>query len=1540
MALASWTNQQIIDQLDSGYEWVGLTITYRFPATTAGLYSAFGDELVGFRAVGATTATQVRLALQTWDDLIPQTFSETSATNSNIEIAASSTGIDYAHAYQPDEGTVWFGSAYTSGINNLVGAAVGSYGFETYIHELGHAIGLDHMGDYNGGGAWTPSSYQDSTVYSVMSYFGPTGPLRSGEVASADWTSASSVEYNPQTPMLNDIMAIQSMYGVSLTTRTTDTVYGFNSNVVGNTAQLYNFSLNANPILTLFDSGGTDTLDVSGWSVPAVLSLISGTYSSANSMTNNIAIAYTATIENAVGGGGNDNITGNGGANALQGGGGNDTLAGGEGDDTLTGGAGSDSINGGGGNDTAVFTGTYASYSISVNGATGAFQIVDASGTDTVVAVELFQFSDQLRAAGQLLNSDTTAPTLATASPADNATNVSVGTNLVLTFSEQVQAGSGSIQIFNENGTLARSIAVTDATQVTFSGDHITINPQLDLTPGAGYYVIIPSTAITDLSGNAYAGISAASTLNFTTTSNSDTTAPTLTLTAPADNAIGVAVSSNFALTFSEPVQAGVGNIEIHNTAGGAIARTIAITDLTQVTISGNQVIINPGVDLAYNTGYYITMAAGVVRDAASNPFAGISGAATYNFTTVASSGADDYPSTSNTSGVVIVDGAVSAGTIGTVGDEDWFQVSLTAGVPYTFDLISTGLTDPFLYLYNAQSVQVASDDDSGDGTNSRITFTPSSTGIYYLDARGLGSAVGTYTLSARSGDDYPFNTSTTGVVPVGGSVAGSISFVDDLDLLKVSLVAGQSYLFALNSTGLPDPYLQLYDPALDLVEFDDDSGDGLNSRIAYTATTTGTYYLGAFDVGTGTGSYSLSATLVTDDFPWTTATTGVVTVGGAATAGAINYAGDLDLLKVTLAAGATYTFELTHTQGNALDPYLRLFDGDTTLVSYDDDSAGSNNARITYTATVGGTYYLGASDYASSTGGYTLSAALVDKTAPVLQSTTPVDNAASVAVASNLTFTFNEPVHAGSGSIVIHNSNGTIARSVVASDTTQVTFSGNTLTLNPTADLSYGTAYYVTIDAGAVVDTAGNAHAGIASTTAFNFTTLAAPVDDYPMSTATTGVVSIGLGSASGTINSANDGDMFKVNLVAGTTYRFDLTRTFSGLADPYLQLFTPGQVLAAYNDDGGVNGNARIDYTATISGTYYLAAWDYATGTGGYQLSAQVIQDDHPWLVSSAPKIQIGQGDGGVINFAGDGDLFSVDLNAGVVYRIDLTSGSGNNGLADPFLYLLDSNLATIAVDDDSGDGVNASMLFSPTESATYFLGAFDYGAGTGSYSINAVVAQTAQATNGNDTLTGTVGGDTIHALLGNDVLRGDPGNDVLDGGGGIDMAVYAGPRAQYTIGAAASSVVDQSGWDGSDTLTNIERLQFTDENLAFDMNGNAGAVAKILGAVFGSSFVTNPVYAGIGLAAMDAGMSYVQLMQAAIDVLPSHTNADVVNTLYYNLVGFYPDAASFATFKGYLDSGLFTQGQLGVLAADTSYNAANIDLAGLAQHGLAYY
>ena len=130
-------------------------------------------------------------------------------------------------------------------------------------------------------------------------------------------------------------------------------------------------------------------------------------------------------------------------------------------------------------------------------------------------------------------------------------------------------------------------------------------------------------------------------------------------------------------------------------------------------------------------------------------------------------------------------------------------------------------------------------------------------------------------------------------------------------------------------------------------------------------------------------------------------------------------------------------------------------------------------------------------------------------------------------------------------------------------------------------------------------------------------------------------------------------------------------------------------------------------------------------------------------------------------------------------------------------------------------------------------------------------------------------------------------------------------------------------------------------SDINVALDLSGNAGTVARILGAAFGRDTVANEGYVGIGLAYLDSGMSYEALVQLAIDVrLGAGANHPaIVDLLYTNIVGLSPLDADRDYFVGLLDRAEYTVAGLGVMAADIDINRNNIDLVGLSRQGLEY-
>jgi Ca2+-binding RTX toxin-like protein len=196
-------------------------------------------------------------------------------------------------------------------------------------------LGLGHAGPYNSTVDESTQQFgvYDTLLWSVMSYISPevtdAAFYDDYPVTGTSWgTTADDWGYRPTTPMIMDILAVQRIYGAPTTGPLAEggQTFGFNSNVDGPAGQYFDFNVNTHPIITIWDGGTGNKLDLSGFTADAVINLDPGTFTSCNGMVNNIAIALDTIIESATGGSGNDQINGGAGGGVLDGGGGDDVI--------------------------------------------------------------------------------------------------------------------------------------------------------------------------------------------------------------------------------------------------------------------------------------------------------------------------------------------------------------------------------------------------------------------------------------------------------------------------------------------------------------------------------------------------------------------------------------------------------------------------------------------------------------------------------------------------------------------------------------------------------------------------------------------------------------------------------------------------------------------------------------------------------------------------------------------------------------------------------------------------------------------------------------------------------------------------------------------------------------------------------------------------------------------------------------------------------------------------------------------------------------
>ena len=442
------------------------------------------------------------------------------------------------------------------------------------------------------------------------------------------------------------------------------------------------------------------------------------------------------------------------------------------------------------------------------------------------------------------------------------------------------------------------------------------------------------------------------------------------------------------------------------------------------------------------------------------------------------------------------------------------------------------------------------------------------------------------------------------------------------------------------------------------------------------------------------------------------------VILAGETTSGELESAGDRDVFAVDLQANTIYEMALT---GNTLsDPYLRVFNPDGSLLAENDDGDDGLDSVLRVNIPETGRYYVVADSYLSSEAG-TYSLEISYGTAA------PESGVRMFSVASSDRVIPGEITYGGAlNSYTVELSVG-----MLYTFSLRGVDSGVGTLIDPYLELFQNDEFInFSDDSGVGRDSLINFIPAVSGT----YTLVAS---DYSLTESGSYVLQIGsevyngppevagniatqasLEDAStvrGEINYQFDEDWFRVELQAGIQYSFALT----GLSDSLLKLFNSTGGFISFDDDGGDGTDSLLRFVPASDGTYYISAGGYADGdTGTYSLSmsSQIATEDSVSNVKQVGPLTLGTPVNGVLADEEGYDVYTITLSPGK-YRVTVQSGSGDDPLEDPLVFIDEDQFFLDGLfDDDGGTELDSLAEFTIAESmdAVIAVGGYD----TGSY------------------------------------------------------------------------------------------------------------------------------------------------------------------------------------------------------------------------------
>jgi Bacterial pre-peptidase C-terminal domain len=558
--------------------------------------------------------------------------------------------------------------------------------------------------------------------------------------------------------------------------------------------------------------------------------------------------------------------------------------------------------------------------------------------------------------------------------------------------------------------------------------------------------------------------------------------------------------------------------------------------------------------------------------------------------------------------------GQIASGNIEYEGDVDWYRLSARTGQRYAISLNATegetGLGDPVVRVIDGDGVELGQNDDH-EGLNSRYDFVPRENGVVFIEAAGLGgSHTGTYTLNVAAerlpNDNSSGDTRTRGRIALGETVNSDVAYEGDGDWYRVRLSEGESYRFTLSSAGdapLGDTLLALHDDDGEQIVSDDDSGEGLNSYLEFTAPTTGNYFVAAGAFGGGTGGYTLTARA--GDIPADSSTDASLSAEGDYRDGALGAAGDRDWYRIDLKEGQGLRVGLAQTdaEGGIGDPLLVIYGPDGAELARDDDGGEGLNSWMEFQALATGPHFVEARSFSEDAQGryaLTITAGEIGGNAESAEALLPdgEGRVSSIGAAGDVDwfsielvegrpYRFNldsaEPGQLADPVLKLYNSEGV----EVAADDDGGTGANAYLTFAATS----GGTYYA---AASGFDNATGRYSLRVSDT------------DVPGGANTDETLAAADDGRLSRVDMPGELDYYRVELEAGVRYQIEVRGTGDNpLADPFLAVMSEQNERVTSDDDSGPGLDARIRFTPEASGSFFLQASGLGGSTGWYQIS-----------------------------------------------------------------------------------------------------------------------------------------------------------------------------------------------------------------------------------------------------------------------------------------------------------------------------------------------